>query len=268
MKIGIYQFTPVKGRIETNLKKISRVLARSQSDLWILPELCTTGYVFSGLDEVRALAEDARNGATAEVLCALTRQHQTALILGMAEKSGGQVFNSAVVFDRGEWRGVYRKVHLFYEEKKWFSPGMDAPPVIEIQGVKVGVMICFDWLFPEMARSLALRGAQIIAHPANLVLPYCQDAMLTRSLENRVFTATANRIGHESLNAEMSLTFTGQSQITNPKGKRLGRLPANRAGILVRDIDPAQALDKKFSPLNDIFQDRRPEIYRTADSRE
>jgi len=262
MQLAIYQFNPVKGQVEANLKKISRALSRHKADLWVLPELCTTGYVFANLDEVRTLAEDVRTGPTAVTLCALTRQYQTAFVLGMAETSDDQIFNSAVVFDRGERCGVYRKVHLFYEEKKWFSPGTEPPPVIDIQGVKVGIMICFDWAFPEMTRSLALRGAQIIAHPANLVLPYCQDAMLTRSLENRVFTATANRIGSETRPPNYSLSFTGRSQITNPLGKRLGRLPADRAGVLIGNIEPGQALDKQFSPMNDIFQDRRPELYR------
>ena len=116
-----------------------------------------------------------------------------------------------------------------------------------------------------MARTLALSGAQIIAHPANLVLPYCQAAMLTRSLENRVFTATANRIGSEMLGAKR-LTFTGKSQITSPRGELLGQLKADRPGILVRDIDPTEALDKSLTPLNDIFEDRRPEIYQPGKS--
>jgi len=265
MQLAIFQFNPVKGRIDANLETISRALTRRRADLWVLPELCTTGYVFDNVEDVRALAEEVEDSRTAQTLRQLTQKYQTAVVLGIAEKSGAQIFNSAVVFDRGEQRGVYRKVHLFYEEKKWFSPGTEPPPVIDIKGAKVGVMICFDWAFPEMARSLALRGAQVIAHPANLVLPYCQDAMLTRSLENRVFTATANRIGCENRPPDYSLSFTGRSQITNPKGQRLGRLPADRTGILVRTIEPEQALDKKFSPMNEIFQDRRPELYRTCD---
>jgi len=261
MRIAIYQFSPVKGQINLNLEKISRAINRYKADLWVLPELCTTGYVFSRVEEVRKLAEHTQTGYTAEILRNLTRDHGAALVMGMIEVSGDRLFNSAVVFDRGELRAVYRKVHLFYEEKKWFSPGDEPPPVIDIQGVKVGVMICFDWAFPEMARSLTLRGAQVIAHPANLVLPYCQDAMLTRSLENRVFTATANRIGQESQPSGFGLKFTGRSQITAPNGKRLGRLTKDRSGILIRTIDPQLALDKSFSPLNDIFQARRPEIY-------
>jgi len=93
--------------------------------------------------------------------------------------------------------GTYRKIHLFYKEKLYFAPGENPPKVFNVNGVNIGVMICFDWIFPETARTLSLQGAELIAHPANLVLPYCQNAMITRSIENRVFTATANRVGSE-----------------------------------------------------------------------
>jgi predicted amidohydrolase len=83
--------------------------------------------------------------------------------------------------------------------------------------VKVGMMICFDWIFPESARTLALKGAQIIAHPSNLVLSYCQQAMFTRAVENRVFTITANRTGTE-INGDKELYFTGKSVIVDTKG--------------------------------------------------
>ncbi|HPC35650.1 MAG TPA: nitrilase-related carbon-nitrogen hydrolase [Candidatus Marinimicrobia bacterium] len=265
MKIAVDQFAPIWGEINTNIENISQTIASQAADLWVLPELCTTGYLFSSVAELKTMAENVKEGATVQALSKLSRQHRTALVFGIAEKCGDQIFNSAVVLDRGEICAVYRKVHLFNEEKKLFSAGTETPPVIEIQGVKVGVMICFDWFFPEMARTLALQGAQIIAHPANLVLPYCQTAMLTRSLENRVFTATANRIGSEML-GDKKLTFTGKSQITNPRGALLGQLEADRPGILVRDIDPAEALDKSLTPLNDIFEDRRPEIYQLGKS--
>jgi predicted amidohydrolase len=121
-------------------------------------------------------------------------------------------------------------------------------------------MICFDWIFPEAARTLSLAGAQIIAHPANLVLPYCQNAMITRSIENRVFTITANRIGKEKLGIE-KLRFTGQSQMTAPDGKILFRGPENKATFHVMSIDPKQALDKSISKRNDLFKDRRIEFY-------
>ena len=112
---------------------------------------------------------------------------------------------------------VYRKAHLFDREKLVFDVARPKFEVVRAQ-CALGVMICFDWFFPEVTRILALDGAQVICQPANLVLPWCQDAMRTRSIENRVFSVTANRIGMEK-RGNISLTFTGKSQIVSPNGQ-------------------------------------------------
>lgn len=263
MKIGVYQFQPVWGKKESNIERIASTLSEySKVDIWVLPELCTTGYQFISLEQIESLAEPFPEGKSANALSNLSRKIQSAIVIGVMERKGEKFYNSAAVFDKGKFIGIYRKIHLFYKEKKWFSPGTEPPPVLDINGIRVGVMICFDWIFPEMVRTLALEGAQIIAHPSNLVLPYCQDAMVTRSIENRVFTVTANRIGKESIDKDEPLTFTGKSQITSPNGKRLGILSESKEGVLIIDINPNESLDKSVTPMNDIFNDRRPELYR------
>jgi predicted amidohydrolase len=123
----------------------------------------------------------------------------------------------------------------------------------------MGLMICFDWFFPESMRALALAGAQIVLHPANLVLPHCPQAMITRCLENRVFAATADRVGEET-GGTGSLRFIGQSQIVSPRGDLLHRLGAEE-GEAVVDVRPAEADDKRLSSGNDLFAERRPEFY-------
>ncbi|MDD5764840.1 MAG: acyltransferase [Candidatus Marinimicrobia bacterium] len=262
MKIGICQFAPVFGEIEKNLTLIERMISsESGVDLWILPELCTTGYLFVSADEASSLAEEFPAGRTARCIVELSADLNTSIVLGVAEKLGTKTYNSAVVFTNGNFVGTYRKIHLFFDEKRWFSPGFEAPKIFQIGDVKIGVMICFDWIFPETARSLALGGAQIIAHPANLVLPFCQDAMVTRSLENGIFTATVNRIGTETRPTK-TLTFTGKSQIVDPLGKRLEILPSDSPKVAVIEIDPGKALDKNFNPMNHLFNDRKPELYR------
>ena len=110
----------------------------------------------------------------------------------------------------------------FYNEKLWFAPGNRPLEVYTIGTVTIGIMICFDWFFPEVARALAVKGADILCHPANLVLPYCPQAMITRCIENRVFAITANRIGTER-RTEESLSFIGTSQILGTKGEILYR---------------------------------------------
>src|SRR6056297_1379749 len=240
MKLGIYQFNPEWGQIENNLNRIESNLENHPDvDLWVLPELCTTGYQFKSRQELKDLAEEFPGQQTSARIQALTSRLNAAIILGVAEKSGSNLYNSAAIYEAGNFMGIYRKIHLFDQEKKYFDPGQDTPAVFELKGIQVGVMICFDWIFPETARSLALLGAQLIAHSANLVLPYCQDAMVTRSIENHVFTATANRFGTES-RTKQTLTFTGMSQITDFKGTRLGQLSQNKEQILKVDIDPEQ----------------------------
>jgi predicted amidohydrolase len=135
--------------------------------------------------------------------------------------------------------------------------------VYDIGIARIGIMICFDWWFPEAARTLALKGADIICHPANLVLSGCQRAMATRSLENAVYTATANRIGSESRGDKEELVFTGESQVLSPGGERLLVLSKAKEEISVVQIDVKKARDKSITSFNDRFKDRRPELYYT-----
>jgi predicted amidohydrolase len=186
-------------------------------------------------------------------------------VAGLAERApDGRIFNSAVAVDRDGFKGLYRKIHLFNREKEWFAPGDSGFVVLPLAGARVGLMICFDWIFPESARTLALLGAQVIAHPANLVLPFCQAAMVTRAVENRVFTITANRIGTEERGGA-TLTFTGGSRVVAPDGTVLADAPADSAHAAVAEIDPVRADDKRATPKNDLFEDRRVEFYRAPD---
>ena len=179
---------------------------------------------------------------------------------GIAEKHNGTYYNSSVFVDENGLVGLYRKIHLFDQEKVWFEPGNLRFQVWDFQDTKIGMMICFDWIFPEAARILALKGADIICHPSNLVLPYCQDAMLTRCIENHIFAITANRIGTER-NGERELTFTGASQITGVKGNVLYRASIDAVEAVVKDIDPKLSRNKYATQNNHIFLDRRPGMY-------
>ena len=125
---------------------------------------------------------------------------------------------------------------------------------------RLGVMICFDWIFPESARALALAGADVVAHPSNLVLPHCPDSMPVRALENRVFTATANRVGSDCDGRE-TLTFIGRSRICSPRGAVLAEASATEPGVVAAEIDPREARDKALNPFNDLLGDRRPDLY-------
>ena len=262
MKAAIFQFHPAFGDIEENLKKIERAAQSADFDLLVLPELCTTGYQFSSHEEVLELSEPIPAGKTTERLETLARQKNAFIVAGVAEKEGTFLYNSAVLVGPDGYVGKYHKIHLFDEEKLFFRKGDLGFPVFDVQSAKIGLMICFDWISPEAARTLALKGADLICHPANLVLPYCQDAMITRAIENRVFTITANRIGTEKRGGKPPLTFTGMSQIVSPKGERLLQFSKTEEKLRAIDLEPSRARDKWITPRNNLFEDRRSEFYK------
>jgi predicted amidohydrolase len=133
-------------------------------------------------------------------------------------------------------------------------------PVFDHRGVRLGLLVCFDHFFPEAARSLALKGAQVICHPSNLVLRYAHATTASRSIENRVFWILANRTGTESA-GKKELTFIGESQVTAPDGRVLCRAGADTEELVVVDINPAEALNKQVTRRNHLLTDRRTDLY-------
>lgn len=260
MRVGYLQYRPLFGRVQHNLKTVIKALAGVSADLIVLPELAFTGYYFKDREEVMALAEDPTDSATIDALTAVCRDRDMHIVSGFTERRQDKVFNSAVLIGPQGLRHVYRKLHLFNEEKHCFDPGDTPLSVQSVRDARIGMMVCFDWAFPEVTRILALQGADIICHPSNLVLGFCQEAMLTRCLENRVFAITTNRFGADK-RPQGALRFTGRSQIVAPGGLLLQRAHAQRQSLFVTDIDPAEARDKSITPLNDLLADRRPGYY-------
>ncbi len=261
MKIAVYQLAPEFGDKQRNLNRIEKAVQTAGADLVVLPELCATGYQFTSRSEAADLCESIPEGESIRKLIDLSRKHNCHIVAGVGEKAGDALYNSAVLTGPDGVIGVYRKVHLFWDEKLWFQPGDLGFPVWDIGSAKIGIMICFDWIFPEAARSLALAGADVICHPVNLVLPYCQDAMVTRCVENRIFIVTANRIGTEARGGRDPLTFTGGSQIVDPRGNIQFRMASDAEDLQACEIDPTLARDKQITPCNHLWEDRRPDQY-------
>ncbi|WP_457558196.1 nitrilase-related carbon-nitrogen hydrolase [Candidatus Harpocratesius sp.] len=259
MKIGYIQFNPVFGEKEENFHQIEKITKGINADLLVLPELFGTGYAFRSKIEAEQMSEEPGEETTT-FLQDLSSSTGAILVGGFIEKKGDNIFNAALVVNEKQLIGIYEKVHLFYKEKLWFEPGIKGFQVWKFQNWNLGVMICFDWIFPESCRSLSLQGADIIAHPANLVLPYCQRAMITRSLENRVFTITANRFGEEH-RGEDNFSFSGSSQITDPSGNVLTSAEKSENKVDIVDIDPSEAKNKEMNEYNDLFKDRRKQYY-------
>lgn len=261
MKVGFLQFQPILKDVETNIDTISKLIEETKSfDLLVIPELANSGYVFVEKDELAKVSEEIPSGYFVEKLSELAKQKNGYIVCGVCEKSGSKYFNSSVLVGPEGFVAKYRKVHLFDREKLFFEPGDGPFKLYNIRGMNLGILICWDWIFPEATRSLALQGMDVLAHSTNLVLSFCQSAMITRSIENQIFTITSNRIGIET-NGEISLHFKGHSQVTTPDAKRLVQASTDKEEIHTVEIDITEARNKWLSDNNHIFNDRRPEMY-------
>ncbi len=260
MNVGFMQMTPVWGDIQKNLETVERLSKGISADLIVLPEFFNTGYLFGSRSEVADLAESIPDGNTCRFLLDISRAHNCVYVAGLPERDGDTFYNASVTATPDGKVFLYRKTHLFDREKLFFSPGNTGFRVFQVNETTLGMMICFDWIFPEACRKLALSGAQIIAHPANLVLPYCPTAMVTRCLENRVFAITSNRSGSEHRHG-MTLNYIGNSRIISPSGEILAAAGDEKELVSVVSINPEIAKNKNITPKNDLFLDRREEFY-------
>ncbi len=232
-----------------------------EADLFVLPELCFSGYTFTSKKEAYELSESATDGFTLNQIADFSARKNAGIIYGFPEKDGDDLYNSCLFMAPDGTRHTYRKLHLYYYEKDWFTPGNLPLRVFEFRGGKLGMMICFDWIFPEVCRTLALMGAQLVCHPANLVMSFCQQSMITRCLENGIFSVTANRTGVEK-RGEFEFEFTGASRIVSPQGEVLYQGSIDKEEIGIADIELEKSNNKKVNFKNDLWADRRPEFYR------
>lgn len=260
MRVAIVQTDPVFGAKEENIQRAVSMMESVEADLYVLPELFASGYNFIDINEVCSLAEPFEGGYTAKEMSLFVQKNECYVVYGFPESNGDSRYNSAAILGYDGMAGLYRKIHLFDREKLFFRPGELGFRVFDTKFGKVGLMICFDWFFPESARTLALMGAQLIAHPSNLVLPNCPDGMRTRCLENRIFAATADRVGSET-RAGLTLNYIGQSQITSCRGEIIHRSSLDKPEIVVEELDLAFAENKNLNTQNHLFYDRRPDMY-------
>jgi len=254
---GILQFAPELGNIDGNIQKIDGILAQSPpAQLWVLPELASSGYNFASAEQAMASSEPLHQSKFVDYLIQKAKSLDAMFVAGINERECNKRYNSAVLVTPEGLIGTYRKLHLFNREKEFFLPGNKGLPVFETPYGKIGMLICFDWMFPEAWRILALKGAQLICHPSNLVLPYCQTAMPGYALTNRIFIATTNRVGHEG-----DMEFTGQSLLVSPEGEHLLKGSKNGEEAMTCTIDLSKAHNKQMTPFNHAFEDRREDVY-------
>jgi predicted amidohydrolase len=260
MTIAIAQTSPRFLAMEQNLENAVELIESTKADLFLFPELFLSGYTFSTRDQVETCAL-GQSDVFFDSLKKISEKRKIGICGGYAEAGEKGVYNSSFFIGDGELLGTYRKTHLFYREHEFFEPGDSGFFVVDYKGARLGMMICFDWIYPESARTLALLGADVVLHPANLVLPYCQRAMFARAVENRIFVATANRVGREKNSKGDDLVFTGGSQVVSPSGEYVLTFDETETGIRTVGIDPRDASRKELNEFDTILGGRRPQFY-------
>ena len=271
-RVAVAQTVPEFGAVDRNRdRSVDVVREHGDADLVVLPELATTGYVFESSREVESVAEP-RDGETARAWESVAEETGTWIVGGFAERDGEDYYNSALVVSPDGVEGVYRKVHRWNEEKRWFEPGTELP-VFETPFGRVGVQICNDLWFPEAAITQARRGADLIAVPTNWVpnpgagggaddgrpdgWTIGVHQAIAQANSSRVFVACADRAG-----TERGVAFEGQSVVVDPDGVPIaGPAPSTGEHVLEVDCDLSRSRNKALTPRDDALADRRPPAY-------
>jgi predicted amidohydrolase len=262
MNISLKQFNPIFGEQEKNFLTIIDCIRKTPSQIMLFPELSLSGYDFLNREEAEKYALSSDNVMLKEFEY-LARVENKILCIGYAEKCGDKIYNSAgLFFPDSSYNKVYRKVHLFYKERLIFDETDRGFFVVDYKpwDIKIGVMICYDWRFPESARTLALLGADVILCPSNLVTDVWHIAMPARALENKVYLAVANRTGEENRNG-VNLIFKGSSAIYGYNGEVLAIAGKVDDEVLTATLVPEKTRNKSFNEINNIFSDRRAKWY-------
>ena len=252
---------------DANLEKMTARLEETTSSgaqLTVFPECTTTGYCFNSLDEAKKVSETF-DGPSVRHVHELCKAKDTMVVFGLLELAGDKVFNSLALVGPAGVIGTYRKIHLPHLGVDRFTTPGDRPfEVIETPEVRIGMNICYDSSFPEAARVLAVKGADLITLPTNwpptsgLTADVIPNA---RALENHVYFMSINRIG-----TEKGFEFIGKSKICSPRGESLAFANHANEEIIYAEIDPEFARKKHLVSIpgeHEVhrMKDRRPDVY-------
>lgn len=270
VRVACCQIAPEVGNKAANLEKTAAFIndaARQGANIVVLPELCSSGYVFETRAEAMSLADAYEDGETTRLWATLAKHLGIYIVGGFAERDGNTLYNAAAVLGPRGRVGLFRKVHLWGDENLFFAPGNLGFPVFATEFGTIGVAICYDGWFPETYRSCALQGAELVCVPTNWVPIPGQDPQreamaniltMAAAHTNSMFIAAADRVG-----TERGQLFIGQSLITSYTGWPIcGPASATEEKILFADLDLAQAKRaRRWNDFNQVLRDRRPEAY-------
>ncbi|MBM4075145.1 MAG: carbon-nitrogen hydrolase family protein [Planctomycetes bacterium] len=260
-----FQIGDVSGNVERMISKVRE--SRSQgAQLTVFPECAATGYCFTSLDEARPFAEPI-DGPITQRMSRTCADLGGYIVFGLLEADGNRVFNALAMVGPKGLIASYRKIHLPFLGVDMFTNFGDRPfSVCDVEGVRIGLSICYDGGFPESARCMTLQGADLILLPTNWpngAEVTAEHAINTRALENTVYFAAVNRIG-----VERGTPFIGMSRICDPLGRTISAAQGTEEVTLYADIDVQRSRNKhciRKAGINEVnrIADRRPEMYGT-----
>jgi len=268
--VACVQMQPRLGRKAENIDRSVRLAAQAASQgasIVVLPELCTSDYIFTSRAEAFAQAEPVPSGAATQSWVALAREMQIYLVAGITELDGNCLYNSAVVVGPSGFLGKYRKLHLWGDEHLYFEPGDLGLPVFNTPLGRLGVVVCYDGWFPEVYRLLAMRGVDIVCMPTCWV-PMAGQTPQRMAIANTLAMANAHSNGlniacADRVGAERGQAFIGQSLIVGADGWPLaGPASASEEEILYGRISiEASRRAKHLTAFNHVLRDRRDDVY-------
>jgi predicted amidohydrolase len=258
MRTALLQSSGRPGSVVENLKVLDEAAGRAAAagaGLVAAPEMFLTGYAIG--DDIARLADPA-DGACADAIAETATRHGVAVVYGYPEREGETVYNSAQLISADGTRlANYRKTHLFgCFERDHFTPGEQPVVQADLNGLRVGLMICYDVEFPENVRAHALAGTDLLVVPTAQMHPFqfvAESVVPVRAFENQMYVAYVNRVGPEG-----EFEFVGLSTLAGPDG--IARARAGRGEELVlADADPGfLAASREANPY---LKDRRPGLY-------
>jgi 5-aminopentanamidase len=265
-RVACQQLAPVIGDLEGNFARADAAITEAiaaGAEVVVLPELCTSGYMFDDTAEARQLSI-GRDHPLLERWRQHSAQTDVVIAAGFCELGDdGKVYNSAVLYPGGEREPVfYRKLHLWDREKLVFEPGSELPPIVDSAVGKVSIVVCYDLEFPELTRGIALAGAQLLLVPTNWPLmerppgerPGEVVIAMATARGNRMALACADRAG-----VERGQAWTQGTSVISADGWVLAA--GHEPGMVLADLDLELALDKRWTEYAHIVDDRRPELY-------
>ncbi len=258
MKVSFLQLDSTFGSINANIQKLEDRLKNINADLLVLPELFTTGYMFQDKEELQKYGEPIPNGPTVKKLILLAQKYEVYLVVGMPEVEKDKFYDTTILVGPDWYVGKNQKKHLFYKENLIFDKGENKYEVFQTPIGNIGLMVCFDYMFPEVYRTLTLQWAEILCLTCCLKTSPSKVMTIARAnaLSNWVYVIAVNRVGEER-----GVQFSGCSEIIWPRMETLAQGEENTEDIQVVDIDISKARNKVYNEFNDLLKDRRTSYY-------